>query len=189
MLLGLTFLSLARVKQPSRAQIRDFFGDRLLQCSLEEAVKFGLAINARSGKLFVWLCVTNKGVRDVNLAAISQLDPPITEAELMSRGFPTDPNVGKNGYIVIRPGITIRLTKNIDKERGFVNGAIAVVVDVLVDYNPSEGRHTSIFTARLTTGSMILVHRYRLVELMLCTSFCHAPIGMRPLFVVHKVHR
>ena len=56
----------------------------------------------------------------------------------MSRGFPTDPNVGKNGYIVIRPGITIRLTRNIDKERGFVNGAIAVVVDVLVDYNPSE---------------------------------------------------
>ena len=62
----------------------------------------------------------------------------------MSRGFPTDPSVGKNGYIVIRPGITIRLTKNIDKERGFVNGAIAVVVDVLVDYNPSEGRHANI---------------------------------------------
>ena len=78
----------------------------------------------------------------MNLAAISQLDPPITEADLESRGFPTDPNVGMNGYIVIRPGITIRLTKNIDKERGFDNGAIAVVVDVLVGYTPSEGRHT-----------------------------------------------
>jgi len=88
----------------------------------------------------------------------SQLDPTITEEDLISRGFPTDPDVGKNGYIVIRPGITIRLTKNIDKERGFVNGAIAVVVDVLVDYNPSDGRHSCIFTARLTTGSMILVH-------------------------------
>ena len=76
----------------------------------------------------------------------------------MSRGFPTDPNVGKNSYIVIRPGITIRLTKNIDKDRGFVNGAIAVVVEVLVDYNPSAGRHSCIFTARLTTGSMILVY-------------------------------
>ena len=123
-----------------------------------EAVKFGLSIYDRTGKLFVWLCVTNKGVRDVNIAAISQLSPPITEADLLSRGFPTDPNVGKNGYIVIRSGITIRLTRNIDKERGFVNGAIAVVCDMLEDYNPSEGRHTCIFTARLTTGAMILVH-------------------------------
>jgi hypothetical protein len=148
----------ARVKQPSKAELRDFFGKRLLTCSLKEAVKYGLSMYAHSGKLFVWLCVTNKGVKDVNLAAISQLDPPITEEDLKSRGFPTDPNVGKFGYIVIRPGITIRLTRNIDKERGFVNGAIAVVVDVLVDYNPSEGRHACIFSARLTSGSMILVH-------------------------------
>ena len=103
----------------------------------------------------MWLCVTNKGVRDANLAAISQLDPPITEEDLISRGFPTDLDVGKNGYIVIRQGITIRLAKNIDNERGCVNGAIVVVVDVLVDYNPSEGRHTCILTARLTTSSMI----------------------------------
>ena len=154
----LEFLKLIRTKQPTRREIREFFGERLLQCDLKDAVKYGLAINAHSGKLFVWLCVTNKGVRDVNLAAISQLSPPITEKDLISRGFPTDPDVGKNCYIIIRPGLTIRLTKNIDKERGFVNGAIAVVCDVLVDYNPSEGRHTCIFTARLTTGTMILVH-------------------------------
>ena len=76
----------------------------------------------------------------MNLAATSHLDPLTTKEDLISRGFPADPNAGKNGYIVIRPGITIRLTHNIDKERGFVNGAIAVVVDVLVDYNPSAGR-------------------------------------------------
>ena len=93
---------------------------------MKDAGKYGLAINAHSGKLFVWLCVTNKGVRDVNLPAISQLNPPITEEHLVSRGFPTDPDVGKNQHIIIRGGITIRLTKNIDKERGFVNGAIAV---------------------------------------------------------------
>ena len=45
-----------------------------------------------------------------------------------------------------------------DKERGFVNGAIVVVVDVLVDYNPSEGRHTSNSIALLNILSMILVH-------------------------------
>ena len=154
----LNFLSLARVKQPSRDIIRDLFGDRLLQFSFKKSVKLGLSIYARARKLFVWRCVTNKGVRDVNPAATSQLDPPITEAVLKSRGFPTDPNIGKDGYIVIRPGITIRLTRNIDKDRGFVNGAIAVVVDVLADYDPSKGQHTCIFTARLTTGGMILVH-------------------------------
>ena len=39
----------------------------------------------------MWICVTNKGVRDVNIRAISQLVPPITEADLKSRGYPTDP--------------------------------------------------------------------------------------------------
>ena len=47
----LNFLSLARVKQPGRDIIRDFFGQRLLRCSLEEAVKFGLSIYDRTGKL------------------------------------------------------------------------------------------------------------------------------------------
>ena len=77
----LNFLDTARKKQPSRTILRDFFGDRLLRVALEEAVKFGLSIQERTDKLFVWLCVTNKGVRDVNLAAISQLVPPITAAD------------------------------------------------------------------------------------------------------------
>ena len=94
------------------------FGSRLLTCTLKDAVKYGLDIYAHTRKVFVWLCVANKGVRHVNLPAISQLDPPISEEDLISCGFPTDPDVGKNGYIVIRPGITIRLTKNMDKERG-----------------------------------------------------------------------
>ena len=66
--------------------------------------------------------------------------------------------MGQAGKIVVRPGVTIRLTRNLDKDRGFVNGAIAVVCDILVDYNPSEGRRDSIFTARLTTGTMVLVY-------------------------------
>ena len=66
----LAFLFMARVKQLTRNEFRGVFGDRLLKCSLVEAVKFGLSIYDRLGKLFVWLCVTNKGVRDVNIAAI-----------------------------------------------------------------------------------------------------------------------
>ena len=154
----LSCLKLSRVKQPTFTILREFFANRVLRGALEAAVSFGLAIQKRTSKLFVWLCVLNQGVRDVNIAAISQLEPPITLEDLAKNGFPTDPNVGKDQKMVVRPELTIRLTRNLDKDRGFVNGAIAVVVDVLVDYNPSEGRHTCIFTARLSTGFMILVH-------------------------------
>ena len=126
--------------------------------SLEAAVKFGLSIQDRTGKLFVWLYVINKGVRDVNVATIPQLDPPITEKYLVSNGYPTDPNVGKGQTMVVRPGLTIRCTRNLDKDRGFVNEAIAVVCDVLVDCKPSDDKHTCILTEGLTTSSMILVH-------------------------------
>ena len=153
----LDLLSIVRCGQPSKQVLRDFVGARLLRQSMTEAVAFGLKIQQQTGKLFVWLCVTNKGVRAVNLAAISQLDVPITEEDLERDGYAIDPNVGKGQKLIVRRGLTIRLTRNLDKERGFVNGAIAVVCDVLVDYNPSEGRRSCVFTARLTTGSMILV--------------------------------
>ena len=65
--------------------------------------------------------------------------------------------MGERQKLLVRRGSTSRLTRNLDKERGFVNGAIAVVCDVLADYNPSEGRDTYVFTAQLTTGAMILV--------------------------------
>ena len=48
-----SFLKLSRVKQPERAIIREFFGDRLLKLSLGAAVKFGLAIQQQTSKLFV----------------------------------------------------------------------------------------------------------------------------------------
>ena len=153
----LDLLSIIRCGQPSKYALREFFGTRLLRQSISEAVAFGLNIQKQTGKLFVWLCVTNVGVRKVNLAAMSHIDSPITEEDLKRDGYDVDPNVGKEQKIILRPGLTIRLTRNLDKERGFVNGAIAVVRDVLVDYNPSEGRDTYVFTAQLTTGAMILV--------------------------------
>ena len=51
--------------------------------------------------------------------------------------------------IVARPGILVRLTRNLDKKRGYVNGAIGEIVTVLSD---------GFFTVRLKTGTMVLVH-------------------------------
>ena len=75
----LALLVLTRCTQPARMELRDFFGERLLHMSLLDSGKFGLSITHRTGKLFVWLCVTVQGVRLNNTAAVSQLDPPITE--------------------------------------------------------------------------------------------------------------
>ena len=48
-------------------------------------------------------------------------------------------------------GLIIRLTRNFDKQRGFVNGALAVVCESL------DGNR--VFTARLlNSGNMILIH-------------------------------
>ncbi len=50
-----------------------------------------------------------------------------------------------------KPGIVLRLSRNFDKQRGFVNGALAVVCESL--------RGNAVFTARLVgTGNMVLVH-------------------------------
>ena len=51
----------------------------------------------------------------------------ITEAELAT-GYLCDPNTKSELRILARPGLLIRLRRNFDKQRGFVNGALAEVV-------------------------------------------------------------
>ena len=53
--------------------------------------------------------------------------------------------------IVAQTGIKLRLTRNLDKQRGFVNGALAVVWESL--------RGNAVFVAQLVgTGNLVLVH-------------------------------
>ena len=44
--------------------------------------------------------------------------------------IPGDPDYGPY-RIALRPGMTFRLTRNLDKKRGFVNGAIGQVESLL----------------------------------------------------------
>ena len=72
------------------------------------------------------------------------------EAELAS-GFVCDPQSKSRLRILARPGIILRLSRNLDKQRGFVNGALAEVVASL--------RGNAIFVARLVvSGNYVLVH-------------------------------
>ena len=54
------------------------------------------------------------------------------------------------GQLVAIPGMRIRLTRNVDKERGFVNGALAHIEHVLAP---------DVFIAKTPAGVHILVHR------------------------------
>ena len=74
-------------------------------------------------------------------------------SEQMQSGYQGDENA-QAGKMFIKPGLWIRLTRNLDKSRGFVNGALAQVVDVL----SANATGVTVFTAKLSTGTMVLVH-------------------------------
>ena len=143
----LKFLGSIRKKQPDKSALRSFFDQRLFTASLPSAVGYGLAYAQQNGVHFSWLCVTNAGAEKVNAAALSLLG--ISQADT-DAGLLGDPKVGA-GRIVMRRGLYLRLTRNLDKDRGFVNGAIGVIEHVL---DPSHG----VCLLRLTTGTLVLVH-------------------------------
>jgi hypothetical protein len=141
----LDFLRAIRTKQPAKKYLYEYFEGRMLPDSLKEAVAYGLRLGQTQRKIFFWLCVTNPGADEVNRAALSLLG--ITEEQL-STGFPGDPKVHA-GPIYVKEGLFLRLSRNLDKPRGFVNGAIGLVVHKLSD---------ATFILRLTTGVLLLVH-------------------------------
>ena len=128
--------------------MREYFGDRHWDGgSLEECVLDGMRIAAETKKQFLWLTCTNKGSSEVCEAALRVQG--ITEEQLKA-GYPCDPTSKSKLRIIAKPGILIRLTRNFDKSRGFVNGAIAKVFEDL-----GEG----VFVAQLLeTGNLVLVH-------------------------------
>ena len=72
------------------------------------------------------------------MAALANMG--ITEEDLQY-GAVCDPQTMSRLNILARPGIILRLSRNLDKVRGFVNGAVCVVMEPL--------RGNSIFTAKL----------------------------------------
>ena len=102
----------------------------------------------KKGKPFTWLTATHLGTHEVCEAALRVLE--VSEEEL-SRGFMCDPTSKSTLRIVAKPGILLRLTRNFDKTRGFVNGAVGEVVESL--------RGNAVFVVRLVgTGNLVLVH-------------------------------
>ena len=146
----LLFLSRIRDKQPTRQMLIEYFEDRHWpkQESLNACVARGMEIGKQRNQHFHWLCTTNQGASQVCLAALCHIG--VTEADLAS-GYLCDPTTKSELRILARPGLLIRLSRNFDKQRGFVNGALAEVCESL------HGNRC--FTARLMgSGNMVLVH-------------------------------
>ena len=145
----LLFLNRIREKQPEKATLREYFADRHWQDqSMEACVAAGMKLAEQAGEPFSWLTCANSGASDVCTSALSVLG---ISAEELASGFLCDPATKSELRILARKGILIRLSRNFDKQRGFVNGALAEIEYPL--------RGNSVFTARLIgTGNMVLVH-------------------------------
>ena len=109
--------------------------------NLAQAVTEGFRIGEECGEVFTWLTATNKGAAKVCMAALENMG--ITEDDLRD-GCPCDPQTKSNLNILARPGIILRLSRNLDKVRGFVNGAVCVVVESL--------RGNTVLTAQLLSS-------------------------------------
>ena len=104
-----------------------------------------------AGEPFVWLTATNRGASEVCEAALELAG--ITKL-MLETGYFCDPTSKSSLRIVAKPGVYIRLCRNFDKKRGFVNGAIGIVVESL------DGN--AVFVVRLIgTGNLVLVHPMR----------------------------
>ncbi len=149
----LDFLQLVRKEQPTRSFLRNFYRVRQLHADMATAVYQGLRLQERRGQHFMWLCVTNKGAARINDMALTY--EKVSDLERM-HGLPGDDKAGA-GTMFIKEGLWIRLTQNLDKARGFVNGALAQVVSILAEC--ADG--VTVFVARISGGALVLVHPIR----------------------------
>ena len=133
----LTFLSHDRSHQRCRERLYRFYDGRqwyrpLNGLDLSDADARGLSIQQETGHEFVWLCVTNAGASQVNLAALSHVS---LLGDWQSMGYHTDPNSDSRLDFYACLGVQVRLTRNLDKDRSFVNGAVGTVEQVLKVYD------------------------------------------------------
>ena len=103
-------------------------------------------IEHQTGKTFTFLTVTNAGASRINAAGV-QSDFPAAWSKLGEEGAPGDFQAG-GCMMVFAKGMCIRPTQNVDKDRGFVNGALGKVKEVL---------HQSVSIMETDDGVLILV--------------------------------
>ena len=144
----LDFLRLVRTKQPPRATLEHFFASRTFSKDPSTAAHQARAFEEQTGHQFTFLTVTNRGAYAMNMQCL-KLDFPDTAAALAAgAGYPADMNSGQD-RILVEVGMRIRLTRNLDKDRGFVNGNLGTVESKL---------RPDVFVVKTMQDVLILVH-------------------------------
>ena len=145
----LLFLNRIREVQPTRQQLEEYFEDRVWRrYTLRECVDYGMALGRQWAEHFVWFTHTNRGAAEVCREALACQG---IGDELLETGYLCDPESKSDLRIIARPGILVRLTRNFDKQRGFVNGAVGVVWESLCG--------NSCFVVKLHgSGNLVLVY-------------------------------
>ena len=151
----LLFLNRTRMVQPDRSCLEEYFAERHWpssrpnqQMDLQESVKHGMYLLSGADEVFNWFTATNAGAEEVCGAALT--GKGISECYLAT-GYDCDPTTKSTLGILAIAGLILRLSRNLDKSRGFVKGALCIVVEKL--------NGNGFFSAKIVgSGNYVLVH-------------------------------
>ena len=144
----LDFLNWTRQHHASYKTISQFFGYAVMSACPASAARTARDLELERDKRFTFLTVTNKEAARLNAARIEAEFPEAAARLENGDKVPGDYDAGA-GDLALAPGMRVRLTQNIEKDRGFVNGTMGVVEMML---------HRSVFVLSSTHGVKILVH-------------------------------
>ncbi|CAL1165870.1 unnamed protein product [Cladocopium goreaui] len=131
------------------AHAREFFAGRRLPRDLDMAVQRALRLERETGRDFTFLTVTNKGAKQLNLARLrAEFPEAARRIEALDGCIVGDPQA-EAGLLWLQPGMRVRLTRNLDKDRGFVNGNSGIIETMLTK---------DTFVLLTKQGNRILVH-------------------------------
>ena len=121
----LEFLTTVRERQPTRAQLEDFFAARVWTSQPSLAAANAKTWETVTGQDFTFLTVTNKAAAALNRARLAFDFPSEAEFLAANAGIPSETDQG-----VLSSGMRV-LTYNVNKQDGFVNGNAGTIRLVL----------------------------------------------------------
>ena len=143
---------------------------------LHSSVVAALRMERAANRSFTFLTVTNAGAQALNEARLAVEFPRAAAALARDEGLAGDPNAG-GGQLVLEVGMRVRLTRNLDKQAGFVNGNTGIIEalltrEVYLSYGPAKAIES--WYTQSVWGS---------------TCFCQFPTHMPPQCGGPKVQR
>ena len=155
----LDFLREVRTQRPDRHRLESFFGERMWGESEAWAIWRAMQLEGECGKPFCFLTVTNRAAARFNYLRLRtefaegrlkyEFGGGVDLNKMLEESIWEGDPKACSGKMIFAKGMRIRLTRNLDKDRGFVNGAIGTIVCMLSPCN---------FILKTDRGIMLMVH-------------------------------